>query len=371
MAKYQLTLSPDYLADWGVSEAVRELFQNVLDNQTQEPSNEMFFSYDEQEQTLYLGNKTSVLEPKTLLMGYSTKREDDRTIGKHGEGYKVAFLVLLREGKGVRVLNYGAKEEWTTRLVKSRKFQGASVVEVETKRKIFERVPDQHLQFVVTGITPEEYQSIVLKNLHVQEEFAFLDIPYHEGRILLDPRHKGQVFIRGLYVATNDKFVYGYDFSPQMIGLDRDRRLVDTYMLAFNTSLMWSHSGATEILTTLIRGQAPDVADIKYDTGVTIQGTAKQEVKEKMKEEFISKYGVGSVPVKDDETLERVSKIEGAKPVIVKPQEYSFYETSDFVDKERLPELSAKTQLINWADTIRFSITSDKWDELQGIIKRL
>ena len=121
MSKHQLTISPTYVQDWTYIEAVRELFQNALDNQVVDKDNIMYFAYNEEAQELIIGNKTSKLEVNSLLMGYSSKRDDEDTIGRHGEGYKVALMVLLREGKTVTIQNYGKKELWSSRLIKSRK----------------------------------------------------------------------------------------------------------------------------------------------------------------------------------------------------------------------------------------------------------
>ena len=56
MKKFELSISPDYVADWGVIEAVRELFQNALDQQTINKNNKMFFTYDKESKILRIGN---------------------------------------------------------------------------------------------------------------------------------------------------------------------------------------------------------------------------------------------------------------------------------------------------------------------------
>jgi hypothetical protein len=52
MSKYELTISPDYAANWSITDAMRELFQNALDQQTVNENNKMFFKYDEEKETL-------------------------------------------------------------------------------------------------------------------------------------------------------------------------------------------------------------------------------------------------------------------------------------------------------------------------------
>ena len=47
VGKYELTISKNYVPDWGVKEAIRELFQNALDQEIVDSNNSMFFAYDE------------------------------------------------------------------------------------------------------------------------------------------------------------------------------------------------------------------------------------------------------------------------------------------------------------------------------------
>ena len=52
MRKYELSISADYVPGWGVTEAVREFFQNSIDEETRDSSNKMLFEYDEAEEKL-------------------------------------------------------------------------------------------------------------------------------------------------------------------------------------------------------------------------------------------------------------------------------------------------------------------------------
>ena len=56
MRKYELSISADYVPGWGVTEAVREFFQNSIDEETRDSSNKMLFEYDEAEEKLIIGN---------------------------------------------------------------------------------------------------------------------------------------------------------------------------------------------------------------------------------------------------------------------------------------------------------------------------
>lgn len=61
--------------------------------------------------TLKISNFESILPRKALDMGVSTKVNDANSAGTHGEGFKVAALVMLR--KGFQVRYESAKFYWT------------------------------------------------------------------------------------------------------------------------------------------------------------------------------------------------------------------------------------------------------------------
>ena len=109
MSKIELTISPNYVPTWTYLDAVRELFQNALDQEEQNPENVMRWSYDEDALSLTISNAHSTLSIASLLLGQTSKADDKSTIGQFGEGYKIATLVLLREGKTITFYNYGAR----------------------------------------------------------------------------------------------------------------------------------------------------------------------------------------------------------------------------------------------------------------------
>ena len=155
-SKFELSISTEYVPDWGLVEALRELFQNALDNETMNPENKMGWQYSKRSGEVKITNKTSKLLVESLLLGSGTKHNRTDTIGKHGEGYKIAFMVLLRNNKTIRVDNYGANEIWDVRLVKSRKYKGQLVPTVFiNKEPVWKKKPSSDLTITVGGITEE------------------------------------------------------------------------------------------------------------------------------------------------------------------------------------------------------------------------
>ncbi len=86
---YELSLSKQYVSHWGMADGVRELLQNALDSESP-------FEWEFKDGSLFLHSRYSKLEPRTLLLGQTSKAEDTTAIGSFGEGYKIAMLVLTR-----------------------------------------------------------------------------------------------------------------------------------------------------------------------------------------------------------------------------------------------------------------------------------
>ena len=229
MRKYELSISADYVPEWGITEAVREYFQNSIDEETRDSGNKMFFDYDRENQTIQIGNKHSDLDIKTLLFGVTTKNNDSAMIGNHGEGYKIATVVLLRLGKTVVFQNYCRREIWRPRLVKSRKYGGVLVPTffVDTEA-IWKQVPEHSLIIEVGGVTEEEYEQIRAANLHLQQPGPKRkDTSY--GGILEGEEFKGKIFVAGLYICSEPALDIGIDFKPKVVRLERDRSMVNSF----------------------------------------------------------------------------------------------------------------------------------------------
>lgn len=367
-SKFELTISTDYVPNWNYVDANRELFQNAIDNETTNPKNKMYFDYDEKEQTLRIGNKTSVLTLDTLLLGSSSKREDKRTIGQHGEGYKIAFMVLLREGKNVTVYNYGAKEIWTTKLVKSRRFANSLVPTIIVeKTPIWSKIPSHDLMIEVEGITPEEYKEIVKSNLHLQE----VGKTYigKTGRILLDNKYSGKIFVKGLYVSNNKGLEYGYDFNPEIIKLDRDRKLIDSFQLSWQTSMLWQSviNQDRQLVLKLIKDKAMDtqyVTDMyPYARDETLSSMAYNEFKEE--------HGENSVPVHTQDELSYAMQA-GKKPVMVSEGEARIIKQAEEYQAEEFVVKSPREEFEDWFNGgVSELLSEEQASEFLRILDRL
>ena len=379
-SKYELSISTDYVPDWTYIEAIREIFQNALDNEIANPENKMGFDYDEENQRLTVSNKTSVLNPESLLLGSSTKRDDKDTIGKHGEGYKIAFMVLLREGKDIKVYNYGAREIWETRLVKAKRYNNRLVPTIFiNKQAIWSKVPNSDLTITIDNITPEEYSELVNKNLHLRDNVNYFEVP-ENGRILTDKEEKGNIYVKGLFVCKNKDIEYGYDFEPTLIELDRDRKLVDTFNIAWQSSAMWRYAFAKDFkrdeMIRMIKEGKEDTKYIKqrnwtFNSGIVEGNTVEELLADELAKDFLENHGENSIPVKDNRELTLVNQSK-AKPVLVNEVVAEYIRQSTAVRVMEVPqEETLREQFQKLLDDIESKLTDEEVERFTQLINKL
>ena len=312
MSKFELSLAKNYVPSWTLVDGVRELFQNAIDQEMQNPDNAMSFVYDWVNGVLNICNAQSTLTTKTLLLGTTSKAGDSATIGQFGEGYKVATLVLLRCGKEVTFYNYGAKEIWHTRFVNSRRY-GAEVLTFDVQKQAFwDYIPNNDLTIEIKGITPDEYENLLMpSNLYLQgKQNAGIVTRY--GNILKEDKYKGMVFVNGLFICNYKEYKYGYNFKPECIHLDRDRKLVSDFDLRWLASKMWITQGdaAAELI---LEG----AADVEYvaDNYWLASTEDQDKLLDAVYNEFVVSYGAKAVPVTSQAEADKVPL--GYKPVYI------------------------------------------------------
>ena len=365
MPSYQLTISPNYVPNWGISEALREIVQNGIDRENEtKGESKMSIIYDPIQLQLVIGNPGTSLHKRTLLLGETTK-DGKSTIGKYGEGYKLALLVLLRLGCRITILN--DKEIWIPKLIKSRVFD-AELIQVDVSKNHEE---SKHgaigwLSYTIKGITPEHYSAFQDKCLifHTTER-----ISGSAGDVLLGEKFKGLVYCNSLYVCTIPELHYGYDMKPNCIQLDRDRKKVEQFNLTWETSKIWAESYEVKLVDTMIDKDAIDVA--YYLTHKQTWKPHYQELCELQYQEFLKVHGVNAVVCKDEDEANLIkSRYKNLVPVIVPEKKYQFIHDSASYQATPLPKREEMTPTVwieNWLENLQTtdSITEESANNLR------
>jgi hypothetical protein len=307
MSRYELTVDSNYVKDWGIPQAIRELFQNAYDAEVEDKTNTAFCNYFSERQTIEIGNKKSVLNIESLLLGCTSKSGNADTIGQFGEGYKLATLVLLRNGKKVTFYNYGAREVWNTKLIKSRRYNGRLVPIFDVDKKfVWQKVPHSNLIVEIEGISEEEYTNIKRYILPLNDKGEILHSDML-GDILLDEKYKGDVYSNGLLICHNDSLHCGYDIPPRFLALERDRHTVADFDLLWATSRLWCQFTNYPKFEEILSSEDP------YDVRYIYNWSCRNE---DMLTVYRNKYGKDAIPVSNQSEYDFVKK-HGGKPVIV------------------------------------------------------
>lgn len=353
MSRFELGMSLGYCSNWSVADAVREFFQNAKDEETKNPDNKMYFNYENS--VLTIGNKLSCLDTKTLLLGVSTKRETKDTIGQFGEGYKVATVVLMRNGVTVKIYNNEAKEVWTSKVVKSRRY-GTEIVVFDIEKKLFKK--DYDLVFELTGITPEMYEQIKERTLDLQDDLGER-FSSEDGTLLLDAKYSGNIYVNGLFVCHKDVIKWGYDLTPDVVKLDRDRGLVDTFDLKFTIARFISNIADANFIAKHF--DCPDLQFVsmylEYDDNKC------KSVGEKVYEDFKQEYGEDAFPVDTTDEFNEYNKL-GYNTVMVSEAKKSIIKDLVVTDK---PKLSVAERYKLWRNKVAIYLSSDLLKEIDEL----
>lgn len=213
----ELSVQADYLPEWKKWEGFREIVQNAKDAGG--------VKVNKRKGYIEIKDDGEGFDKKALLIGYTTKAKDNKTIGKFGEGLKFGSLALIREGSKVEIFSRGRK--YAPVIVYSKGFdEKVLAFKVSDDGEIDKGTVVRIWRF---GNLYKKYKRKI--RFLVKKEYK------EEGEILLDEKDKGNVYAKGIFVYKDDKLKYGYDFSELQV--DRDRSMPATYDLNRQIGLLW------------------------------------------------------------------------------------------------------------------------------------
>lgn len=302
--KFELTISTDYVPDWGLREGVREVIQNALDGQ--QDGYPMAIHHDSSKNVLTVTNQGVRLERSMWLLGFSSKGEGNHR-GHFGEGSSLGVLALVRAGHPVSFVN--DDEAWMPELTDSDAFPGQQVLSISTRT----RAATGAFSVRIGGISAEQWTQI-------QSTFLELNPDYTKGverngvERLDHPSFAEKLFVKGIAVDSWADLQYGYNFTG--VATDRDRRMVSQYAVESALGIYWSYAARRPedlpVLIKLLKANARDVKNVhSYLTGN--ESTA-------LREDFLATHGEKAWPVSCDAEYDDAMHW-GLHPVLV-PEAY-------------------------------------------------
>lgn len=239
-------MTREYRKEWGVVEAVRELVQNCIDNK------DCTHTFELKGSKLTISTNSFILPISTFALGESQNKTDS-SIGGFGEGFKLALLVLEREGCNPSVTfgnNYALP-----------RFEWDALLERDVFTIVLTEGGDETTSTVFTLDFPESLVEELKKKVTV-----FSDTPLKQSvdGVQLLPDRAGQIFVNGLFVCEEEAFHYGYNFSAENIKLGCDRQIANSLGLAWETSRYWANNVEPEAVLQMMTDGKLDVQDIHY-----------------------------------------------------------------------------------------------------------
>jgi len=229
--KIEYGFGKEYLSNWTLIEALREVFQNYIDYGEYE-INTYPTEYPSELVHISISNDYNPEKLEFLRIGNSYKGDNNDAIGKHGEGLKMAFLIFLREQLNFKIWtsNYVLSADWsqddligeTLRIeycpnvstVYDSKWKDKFVTEFDCPKDIYD-------EFVNTIITPK-------------------DVIYHNsvyGDVLhIATKGKGNIYSGNLFVCHIEGIESSYNIKSSQLPLDRDRSVPREFDLDYAIS---------------------------------------------------------------------------------------------------------------------------------------
>lgn len=212
----------DYLEHWEIQHGLREIFQNYLDygyydiQTTKEKTTDNII--------VSISNSYKPSDFEFLRIGNSGKRNDTSTIGKYGEGLKMAFLVFKREGLKIKLRTQTHEFNPTTYNNKLGECFGIQYNKHNIRTK----------EFTIIFTLPVSYYEVFIKNIITSKDSVFKDEYY--GEIVSKP--KGNIYVGRLFVTNMHNFSKAYNFNPARIPLDRDRAMPSSFDIKYAASML-------------------------------------------------------------------------------------------------------------------------------------
>lgn len=208
-------ISENYVPNWGVVQAIREIYQNFIDYGEFEVTIDQIC---EGHSAVRISNDFNPETWEFLKLGFSEKK--DGSIGKHGEGLKLAGLIFMRNKKMFRISTpIGRADAAFYEDENIGTCYGLKLSDMTSdKFEIYFEADTKDIELFTEGYLKKE--DILLSSYY--------------GNIV--DKKAGNIYVGGLYVCNIKDLKYALDFKPDFIQLGRDREVPSSYDIQYWTN---------------------------------------------------------------------------------------------------------------------------------------
>lgn len=240
--KIEYGFGKEYLSKWTLKEALREVFQNYIDYGKYDVYIENIEDNSDLV-TVRIANDYIPDKLEFLRIGNSFKANSN-SIGHHGEGLKVAFLIFLREGLLFKILT---KDLSIIPVWSNDELVG------ETLRIQYEDGFNELHQFVTYFECPRNIYEEFINDIIKEDDL--IHTTYY-GDIVNKP--KGNIYSGNLFVCNIKQLSNSYNIKPEYLPLDRDRSIPNDFDIEYYTSRilqLYNNSKIVQVTTKELEGK--------------------------------------------------------------------------------------------------------------------
>jgi hypothetical protein len=231
-----------------------------------------FIRYSKKDGCLQLTNFKSHLTRAALGLGFTTKRKKVNLAGTHGEGFKIASLVMVNKGYQVRI--EASRFYWKFKYFPNNPYNLYCILSAASEKKIQKDMEKQRKdrgKGLPRGLTANIWEDVTVKigkvyrpwseNASIKfEDFqswlkVSLDlerpsniIKTSHGSLILDPEFQGRLYLRDLLLEINNplatlerKFSFAYNLVHGRVNRDR-QSLSNSAEEALGFALIWKEA---------------------------------------------------------------------------------------------------------------------------------
>ncbi len=279
-------ISENYVPNWGVVQAIREIYQNFIDYGE---FSVVIDKITEKHSSVIISNDFNPDSWEFLKIGFTKKKEG--SIGQHGEGLKLAGLIFKRNNKMFRISTpIGRADAAYYEDDKLGTCYGLDISEMTSdKFEVYFEADTEDIE--------------IFKEGYIQDK-DILHTSYH-GNIV--DKKAGNIYVGGLYVCRLEGLKYALDFKPDYVNLGRDRDVPSTWDMEYYTNqIINSCSDKLEF-------KASDINNREFNTG-RIPHKLSEKFKPVYSDEGEIQMKSGKTIITDDNVIKKISK----NPIVAK-----------------------------------------------------
>ena len=347
--KIEYGFGKEYLSNWTLKEALREVLQNYIDyGEYDIITEEIINKPDLIKVTIRNNYNPDKLE--FLRIGNSDKGSNSNAIGHHGEGLKVAFLIFLRENLLFQISSnkFVLKASW-----KEDHMIGETMTINYTSNYF---TNNGNTEFDTYFECPKDIYEEFISNI-INED----DIIYNGYYGDIVDKSKGNIYSGNLFVCNIPKLSHSYNIKPSYLSLDRDRSVPSDWDIEYYTSkINQDYNKSKEISVTTKELEGKDYSH----TSELPNNIVNQFNRRKLGDKFVYINKVDNEHVQN----RRITEILDKHPKFAKDKKVSARQQFKY-KLEKTKRKSLKTLVKDFKSN--YCKSTDMLDDINIIIKRL